>query len=131
MREQNKAKNSKSKPSAARKKSSTPKKIARDKVGTQLPWGNLIGNGAEIAASARESISQSLAAVSAETLTYSNQAFEQTVVAVNAVADARSLDDLVNAQTRCLTEAWHQTFDYWTNLSESVTKTTPKGLLRS
>ena len=71
----------------------------------------------------REALSRSLDAVGAETLSYFNRAVEQSVTAAGALAEARSIGDVVDVQTRCVAQAWHEAFDCWIKLGESAAQT--------
>jgi hypothetical protein len=59
------------------------------------------------------------------------RSFGQTVAAAGALMEARSFGDVIDIQTRCATEAWHQAFDYWTELGETTARTAQKGFFGS
>jgi len=116
MTRQAKAKNKASKPSE-------PKKKAANKATATPQWGTLMGDGMEVLNAMHQALSRSLDAVGAETLSYSNRAVEQSVIAAGALTEARSIGDVVDVQTRCIAEAWQEASDCWIKLGESATQT--------
>jgi len=112
-------------------KRSAPNKKTAQQANTAAQWGGLMGDGVDVATAVHEAVSQSIDVVSAETLAYSNRAIEQSVTAASALAEARSIGDVVDVQTRVVAQAWHEAFDYWTKLGESAAETAQKGFSAS